>query len=136
MNKDFSEWYRPAAVDIQPDVLDRRWKAISALSSGATPATVSQLAACFVDVNSTQAQSMVRDAVRTADSTFPAHDAVFELRILAGSTLRVLMENTSRRHIADQAALALITSAFGPRRKESPFPQHIDAARRHIGARA
>jgi hypothetical protein len=128
MHSGFPDWYRSVALAPQATTLELRWAGIEELSREATGTLLLALARLF-GVPSTPEMAVpadFREAFKKHDTSFPLRDNLQELRILAGATLRTIIEEDG--DMAPLAALAMVCGAFGPRLPVVPEPEHVETA--------
>jgi hypothetical protein len=131
-NPSFADWYRSAGLTPPEDSLDNRWEGVERLTKELNPALllgVAQLFALPRPTESTVPEGL-REAFSAHDALFPNKNNLHELRVLAGATLRQVIDR--RQALAPLAGLALVCGAFGPREAALPEREHLDVAQRFL----
>lgn len=110
MHKHFSEWYRSAGIELQGEILLKRWAGVEALSAGHGEIVplVELFFGFYEAIESFEAN--FRKPFQEADAAFRMRDNNRELSVLAGAKLALVMDGTSD-DLGDFAALALISCA-------------------------
>jgi hypothetical protein len=132
MHANFPDWYRSAGLSPQSELLETRWAAIDELTSEPNPALVVELARLFIlpSPRETSGLAEFREAFKKQDTVFPSRNNLQELRVLAGATLRALIEQED--DLAPLAALGIVCGSFGPRASALPEREHLDEAERFL----
>src|SRR5882672_10439117 len=110
MHSDFSDWFRAANMELQDDVLQKRWVGVDAFEAGRDQIiSLVEIFFGFFD-GKDNFLAEFRKAFQDADSSFRMRDNNRELAVLAGAELVDVMERASTE-LGDLAALALVSCA-------------------------
>lgn len=128
MHSDFSEWFHAAKIELQGDVLQKRWAAVDTFQVGRDEIiSLTELFFGFFDGNDNFLATF-RQAFQDTDSSFRMRGNNQELSVLAGATLVDAMERCSME-LGDLAALALVSCAAQNLR---PTPSVLDIPERAV----
>jgi hypothetical protein len=128
----FADWYRPSGIAPSEEVLDKRWAGVEEAAGKATTLLLLELAALFTvpGRDESTVPNEFRQAFKNHDDDLSARGNLQELRILAGATLRFLIEQENT--MSPLAALALTCGAFATREKAVPYSDHLRTANRFL----
>jgi hypothetical protein len=131
-NPNFADWYRSAGLTPPEGLLDSRWKGVEQLTKQPKPTLLLGLAGLFALPRATETAvpEGFREVFRAHDEYFPSKNNLQELRVLAGATLREVIDQ--RQALAPLAGLALVCGAFGPREAALPEREHLEIAQRFL----
>ncbi len=137
MHRYFADWYRIATIEPQPDVLDKRWEAISGVVGSLDVDQAFELVRLFYGSPRTEARFVerYRDAFKARDVTFPMRDNDAELRVLAGATIVSLLDGRGGP-VADAAALAMVCGDCRGRRPGERIADMLGEARGYLSGRS
>ena len=132
MHPSFADWYRSVGVAPQAAILEARWAGIEELSSQPNAALLVELARLFTMPSSQESAvpGQLRDVFKKHDTAFLLRDNLQELRVLAGVTLRTIIDADGE--LSPLAALAVVCGSFGPRLAAIPGNEHVTAAQEFI----
>jgi len=135
MHKDFSEWYRLAGIELQNDVLLKRWAGVEAFEAGRDEiVSLVELFFGFYDVTE-QFIGNFRSPFQAADAAFRMRDNNQELSVLAGAKLVSVMEGTSIE-LGDLATMALVSCAAQNLRSAPCVNEIPERATQHLSRRS
>jgi hypothetical protein len=128
----FADWYRSATINPPEGLLQHRWTAIEEIAKNPTCDFILGLLRLFALPGATEAAAPegFRTAFLAHDEAFPSRGNLQELRVLAGATLRRVIEEGG--YNATLAALGLLSAAFGTRLAWLSESDHVDAAERYV----
>ena len=127
MHPRFPDWYRLVTVTPPEGVLHRRWRTVERLSQNSEFEPIKTLLALFTsDVTEASVPGQLIEEFRVDDETFPSKGNLYELRVLAGAILRQIIE--AKGPGATLAALGIVCGSFGPRIRQIPERDHLNAA--------
>jgi GTPase-associated system helical domain len=137
LHRYFADWYRTAAIEPQPDVLAKRWEAISSLVYSLDAAEALEVVRLFYGSPRTDHRFVerYRDSFKTRDLTFPMRDNDAELRVLAGATIVSLLDVRSGP-VADMAALAMACADCRGLRPGERVADILRESRSYLAARS
>jgi GTPase-associated system-like protein len=125
----FADWYRPAGTTPSEQLLDSRWRIVEKFAKQPSTSLLLKLATLFAVPG--QTESAVPTEFREAfeqDQEFPFRDNLYELRVAAGATLRLVIDQADAS--SSIAALAVICGTFATRRSLVPYSEHVETANR------
>jgi len=111
MHISFSDWYRAAAIKLEPEELKRRWQIVEALGKKLELIEALELLRIADDLPQKK-QSYQEDLTKRAqeiDPTFSARNNQLELSILSGAVLIQLLSDGSSL-LGDQIGLAVVAA--------------------------
>jgi hypothetical protein len=126
-----------AAIEPQPDVLQRRWEAIQGIVYAMDVADGLELVRLFHASPRTNPRFVARfrDAFKACDLAFPMRDNDAELQVLAGTTLVSLLDDRGGA-VADVAALATAAADSRGLRPGDRIPDMLRHARAYLAERS
>jgi len=136
MHKDFPDWYGVAAISPSADLLQSRWDGVeTALNDLTSPNLIALLNLfCIHQTAAYKVPHFLDDAFRKHDVSFPSGGRnLEELRVLAGSILRLAIETQHNTAVA--AALGLVCGSY-TRKSQIPFFDHVIAAETFLATRS
>ncbi|MDR3457128.1 MAG: GTPase-associated system all-helical protein GASH [Verrucomicrobiae bacterium] len=134
MHSHFSEWFLSAGIELQDDVLQKRWVGVEAFvveKDGIVP-LVEMFFGSF-DGKDTFLQTF-RDPFKKADGAFRMKDNNQELSVLAGATLMAVIED-GEVAIGDLAALAIMSCSAQNLRAAPIVGDIAERAAKHLNVR-
>lgn len=135
MHTDFAEWFRSAGVELQDDVLLKRWAGVDAITAG--PEEILSLVELFFGFyDATEAfTASFRVPLQQADAAIRMRDNNVELSVLAGAKLVSIMEGNSIE-LGDFAAMALVSCAAQNLRNAPCVSEIPERATSHLSRRS
>lgn len=134
MHSDFSEWFLAAGIELQDDMLLKRWTGVDAFTAGRDEiVSLVELFFGFYDANETFT-SKFRIPFQEADAAFRMKGNNRELSVLAGAKLVSIMEGDSIE-LGDFAAMALVSCAAQNLRASPCVSEIPERAARHLNLR-
>ena len=119
------DWLRPAYVEPRAETIEARRAALSAYIADIERDQIPALIACFI-LNEACPEDLT-SCLHAEDETF-TESLTVEARLAAGAALRFLFEGNVPKK-SNVAAHGLVAAAYGSRRDNTPYAEHIDAAR-------
>ncbi len=137
MHKYFADWYRIAAIEPHPDVLEKRWEGVQGIVYSLDVADVLEVARLFHGAPRTDGRFVerYRDAFKACDVTFQMRDNDAELRVLAGATIVSLL-GSRVGPMADLGALAMLCPDCRGLRHGDRLPDMLREARSYLLGRS
>ncbi len=119
MHRDFADWYRSTTIDLNHDLLERRWAGVETILKTFDRTDLLALTRFVYDLDPCDKKTIdkMRAAFKEADNAFQMRDNDEELRMLAASALmqQLTTHNDSK---SDTVALGIFCAdahGFGPR---------------------
>ncbi|PSH02618.1 MAG: hypothetical protein CXZ00_16510 [Acidobacteria bacterium] len=136
MNPSFGEWYRKANIQPRHEDLLARSQAIEVFTKNVDKNTIAELIRCFVGIPARDVTVIARfvEQLLATDTAFPTQNNALELQVLCGAALASVLEHSS--HVADTAALLLISAAAPSFRKAPVVPDIVRNAQTYLMARS
>jgi GTPase-associated system helical domain len=133
----FADWYRVAAIEPQPETLQKRWEAIHRTVRDLDVADALEVVRLFYRSPRCLPRfaERYRDAFKARDVTFPMRDNEAEVRILAGATIVALLDSRPGP-VADVTALAVASADCRGLRSGERIGDMLAEARRYLWARS
>ncbi len=132
MHKHFPDWYREIGLVPTDEVLKKRWEGIAEFVQGLDVTGLLNLVPAHqgeLDLNPSFINEFTKVFV-AKDSTFPNRDNANEIRVLAGSCLAEVIENSEE--IAALAAASIVCANFETAYKEPPVNDILKASMTRI----
>jgi hypothetical protein len=133
----FADWYRVAAIEPQPETLQKRWDAIQRTVRDLDVGDALELVRLFYGSPRCLPRfaERYRDAFKARDVTFPMRDNDAEIRVLAGATVVALLDSRPGP-VADVTALAMASADCRGLRSGERLTDMLGEARRYLWARS
>jgi hypothetical protein len=133
----FADWYRVAAIEPQPETLQKRWEAIHRTVRDLDVPDALEVVRLFYGSPRCLPRfaERYRDAFKARDVTFPMRDNEAEVRILAGATIVALLDNRPGP-VADVTALAVASADCRGLRSGERIPDMLAEARQYLWGRS
>lgn len=111
----FSEWYRPAAIDVDDEILSARWGGVESVYELIDPGFAADLVRVAVGLRprSKEFNTQFRNAFREHDEQFPEAGNEHEVRVLAACVLAYALTEPANEEVATALSVA---SACGLRK--------------------
>src|SRR5258708_2067309 len=134
MHSQFSEWLLTAGIELQDDVLQKRWAGVEAFTAGcADIISLVELFFGFFDGKERFLENF-RVPFKQADGAFRMKENSQELSVLAGAKLVSIMEG-GERELGDLASLAVVCCAAQNLRAAPSVADIAHRAAKHLNAR-
>lgn len=134
MHSHFSEWFLAAGIELQDDVLQKRWAGVEGFEVGREEIiSLVELFFGFYDGKEGFLDNF-RASFKEADGAFRMKDNNPELSVLAGATLVFVME-AGERELGDLASLAIVSCLAQNLRTAPCVPDIAKRAAKHLNAR-
>jgi hypothetical protein len=133
----FADWYRVAAIEPQPETLQKRWDAIHRTVRDLDVGDALEVVRLFYGSPRCLPRfaERYRDAFKARDVTFPMRDNEAEIRVLAGATIVALLDSRPGP-VADVTALAVACADCRGLRSGERIGDMLAEARRYLWSRS
>ncbi len=132
MHRHFSDWYREADINPEPETLKHRFQGIETIVGSIDAKEVLELVRLLfsLPLRDKTFNEKFTEAFRSADATFPMRNNQKELSVLAGATIAKMLDEVNKWD--NLAALTTLCASFLPYRSGPPLNDIIFEAREYL----
>lgn len=137
MDRNFSQWYLETKMQMDHEILTRRWKGVETFEKTLGIEQIFELSRLFyqMDLKNNSFEEEFRAVFQDADKAFLMKGNALELAVLAGAVLRKAVKRDNR-DTSLIAAYATVCANFGGEGKNPAVPDIVNLARGYLSSKS